>query len=196
MKGAQPRKCAVMFASTIFHAGCVGDADVADLAGAHQVLERRHRFLDRRVHVPVVQPIEIDVVGLEAAQRILAGRDNVLAARSTAVGVSRIEVAAELRRDDEAVAPGGVASEMIADDLLGVAFRVEVRGVDEVAAKLDEAVDDSLRLLDAGTPAEIFPEGHPAKANRAEAEAGAPERHIVVERHTYSRSELLCLQDM
>jgi hypothetical protein len=38
---------------------------------------------------------------------------------------------------------------MIADDLLGVAFRVEVRGVDEVAAKLDETIDDSLRLLDA-----------------------------------------------
>ena len=43
-------------------------ADVAHLTRAHEILERRHRFLNRRVDVPVVEPVEIDVVGLQAAQ--------------------------------------------------------------------------------------------------------------------------------
>src|SRR6202008_656713 len=122
--------------------------------------------------------IEIDVIGLEAPQRALAGRDDRLAARSAAIGISPVEIAAELRGDHEAIAPRGMASDMIADDLLRVAFRVEVRGVDEVAATLDEAIDNSLRLLDTGAPAEIFPEGHRAKAERADPEAGAAERDV------------------
>ena len=82
----------------------VGDAEVADLARAHEIVERGHRLLDRRVRVPVVQPVEIDVVGLQAAQRLLAGGDDRLAARAAAVRIARIEVAAELGGDDEAVA--------------------------------------------------------------------------------------------
>ena len=52
----------------------VGEADVADLARAHQIVERAHRLLDGRVRVPGVHPVEIDVVGLQAAQRLLALR--------------------------------------------------------------------------------------------------------------------------
>ena len=104
-------------------------------------------------------------------------------------GIAGVEVAAELRRDDEAIAPGGMAAEVVADDLLGVALRVEVRGVDEVAAELDEAIDDLLRLLDAGAPAQVFAEGHRAEAERADAEAGAAERDVVVERHGRLQSE-------
>ncbi len=39
---------------------------------------------------------------------------------------------------------------MVANDLLGMTFRVEICSINEVAAELDEAVDDPLRLLDAG----------------------------------------------
>ena len=38
---------------------------------------------------------------------------------------------------------------MVADDLFRVTLRVEVCGIDEIAAELDEPVDDPLRLLDA-----------------------------------------------
>ncbi len=37
------------------------------------------------------------------------------------------------------------------------------------------------RLLDAGAPAEVLAEGHRAEAQRADAQAGAAERHVVVE---------------
>jgi hypothetical protein len=44
---------------------------------------------------------------------------------------------------------------MVADDLFGMTPCVEVCGIDEIAAELDKAVDDPLRLLDAGAPAEV-----------------------------------------
>ena len=38
-------------------------------------------------------------------------------------------------------------------------------------------------LLDAGAPAQVFAEGHRAEAERADAQAGAAEGHVVIERH-------------
>ena len=147
----------------------VRDAEVAHLAGPNEVVERGHRLLDGGVHVPDVQPVQVDVVGLQAPQRVLAGVDQRLAARAAAVGIARIEVAAELGRDHQAIAAGGVAPDVVADDLLGVALGVEVGGVDEVAAEVDEAVDDLLGLLHAGAPAEVFAERHRPEAQRADA---------------------------
>src|SRR5204862_6768302 len=47
-------------------AGKVRATDVADLAGAHAIVERAQRFLDGRERVEAVQLVEIDVVGAEA----------------------------------------------------------------------------------------------------------------------------------
>jgi hypothetical protein len=76
-----------------------------------------------------------------------------------------------------------MAADVVADDLLGVALRVEVRRVDEVAAEVDEAIDDLLGLFDARAPSEIVTECHRAEAERADTETGAAEGHVVVERH-------------
>ena len=46
-------------------AGEIRAADVADLAGAHQVVERAQRLLDRRQGVEAVQLKEVDVIGAE-----------------------------------------------------------------------------------------------------------------------------------
>ena len=150
---------------------------------ADEILERRHRLLDRRVRVPVVEPVKVDVVGLQAPQRVLAGRDDGLAARAAAVRVAGIQVAAELGGDDEAVAASRVAADVVAEDLLGVTLRVEVRGVDEVAADLDVAVHDLLRFLDGGAPPEVFAERHRTEAQRADTESRSAERYVVIEWH-------------
>src|SRR3984893_16723067 len=76
-----------------------------------------------------------------------------------------------------------MAPHMVADDLFGMTFRVEVCGIDEIAAELDEPVDDPLRLLDAGAPAEVFSEGHRAETERAYTQAGTAEGNIVIEGH-------------
>jgi hypothetical protein len=117
-----------------------------------------------------VQPVQVDVVRLQAAQRVLTGVDDGLAARAATVRIAGIQVAAELGRDDEPVAPGAVASQVVADDFFGMTFGVEICGIDKIATELDEAVDDLLRLLDAGASAEVFTEGHGAETERAHAQ--------------------------
>ncbi|HWM66444.1 MAG TPA: hypothetical protein VNO35_07650 [Steroidobacteraceae bacterium] len=123
---------------------------MADFPRTHEVLQRRHRFVDRRVDIPVVQPVQVDVVGLQAAQRVLARLDHRLTAGAAPVRIARIEIATEFSRDHQAVALRRVTTDVVSDDLLGVALRVEVCRVDEVAAGGDEAVQDLLRFLDGG----------------------------------------------
>ncbi len=135
------------------------------------------------MNVPVVQPIEVDVVGLQAAEGILACGDYRFAPGAAGVGIAWIKVAAELRRDDQTVPLGSVAADMIADDLLRMAFGVAVRGIDEVAAELDEAIENLLGFFHAGTPAVVLAEGHCAEAQRAHAQARAAKGHIGVEGH-------------
>ena len=59
--------------------GMVGQADVADLALPDQVVVDREGLLQRRVRVGVVGVVEVDVVGLQAAQAGLDLTDDVAA---------------------------------------------------------------------------------------------------------------------
>ena len=54
-------------------------AGVADLALAHQVVQRAQGLVDRRVRVVAVQLVQVDVVGLQPAQRRVDGGHDVLA---------------------------------------------------------------------------------------------------------------------
>ena len=51
--------------------GEVRAADVADLALAHEIVERAQRLLDRRQRVGAVELVEVDPVGLEPPQAVL-----------------------------------------------------------------------------------------------------------------------------
>src|SRR5262249_15872721 len=94
-----------------------------------------------------------------------------------------IEIAAELRCDDEAVALLLATSEVIADDLLRMALGVEIGSVDEVAAELYVAVDDPLCLLNTRAPAKPLSEPERSEAQWAAAQAGTSQGHIVVQWH-------------
>ena len=62
-------------------------ADVARLAGLHHVVQRLQRLLDRRVVVPAMDLVEIDVVGAQPAQAgVDLGHDG-LARQAAAVRV-------------------------------------------------------------------------------------------------------------
>ena len=104
-------------------------ADVADLAGADQVGERAERLLDVGVVGGAVDLVEVDPVGLQAPQRVLDLADDPAAGVAALVGVVAHR-AVDLRGEDDVVAPP--AGERLADDLLGLAARVDVGGVDEV----------------------------------------------------------------
>ena len=74
---------------------------------------------------------------------------------------------------------------MIANDFFGVAFGVNVSGVDEVAAELQIAVQHLFRFRFAGAEAPILAEGHCAQAEGADAEPAISKRDIMVKWHTF-----------
>src|SRR5262249_13020372 len=64
-------------------------ADVARLPRADNFVQRTHRLLDRRVSVPAVHLVEVDVIEPESCERGVDRRENVLAREPTAVRAGR-----------------------------------------------------------------------------------------------------------
>jgi hypothetical protein len=102
----------------------IGDAEGADLARLHQIVEPGHRLGEWDRAAPM-QQIEIDAIGLHPFQRGLASLD-----RSSAGGVLRQHLADQI----DAVAP---ALDRGAHHLLGAAGRVHLRRVDQGGAVVD-----------------------------------------------------------
>jgi diguanylate cyclase len=63
-----------------------GGPDVARLTGPNHVVQRLHGLRDRRLVVPTVDLIEVDVVGAQPAQRRVDAGEDVLAGQSLVVG--------------------------------------------------------------------------------------------------------------
>src|SRR5690606_27506566 len=145
----------------------VGDADVADLPGAYGVVEGAHGLGHGGVPVPHVHPVQVDVVGPEAAQALLQRQDEVLAVVAGGVRVGGVAGDGVLGGEDEAVPASG---EQFADDAFASAVAVEVRRVDHVAAGVGVVVEDSpgVRFGQAARGAV----GHRAEEEFGDAQAG------------------------
>ena len=131
------------------------------------------------VHARVVQLVEVDVVGAQAAQRRFerapgVGRRPVVRALGLlvvrAVGVEHV---AELRRDLVGVARTARALERRADELLVEALAVGVAGVEERHAEVERAGDERVRMLVLAPP--VRPERPRAEADRGGLEIGVAE---------------------
>src|SRR5215471_21080139 len=126
-----------------------------------------------------MQPVEVNVVGLQATQRAFEGAMNVLAAIASGVWVGRIGIKRELRGEHDAVAELAFADEL-AEHLFTFAQGVAVSGVDEISAGFDVAVEELAGDALFGSPAPFGTEGHGAEAERADAKAGAAESCVFV----------------
>ncbi len=154
--------------------GVVRAADVARLAGAHHVVEGAQGLVHRRLGVGVVDLVEVDVVGAEAAQRALDGVEDVLAGGAAVPGPGA-HGAGALGGDHEVVAP---APEPPPQDLLGAAHgvegaaqRIDVGRVEEGDPAGGRAVEDG----DRGGLVALEPERHRAETEAGDLEAGAAE---------------------
>src|SRR5690606_21363950 len=152
-------------------------ADRAHLAGLHEAGQRLERLLDGRRGIVRVGLVEVDAVGLQPPQR---GLDVLLGLRAADAFLA-FHGHADLGRDEHAVALAA-APQPLADDRLRLAAlvpgnpgRVRVRGVDEVEAQVDEAVEDREGGGLVGGPAEnVATEGEGRGI-----EAGAAEGSLV-----------------
>ena len=111
-------------------------AEVADLALVHEVAQRAERLVDVGVLVGPVDLVEVDVVGAQPPQAVLALLEDPAAGPAVHVRVLAHRPH-ELGREHDAVAP---VRDRLADDLLGLAGGVDVGGVDEVDAGFERAV--------------------------------------------------------
>ena len=127
---------------------------------------------DVRGGIGPVYLVEVDAVGVQAAQAVLdlAHDPQARVAALVRTGPHR-EV--NLRRQDDLVAP---ALDGLADDLFRLPCRVGVGGVDEVDALLERAVDHA----EAVVVVRVSPwaEHHRAEALDADLDAGAAERTV------------------
>ncbi len=165
--------------------GHVREAKIADFAGAHQVAERPQHLLNGRDAIPDVQPVEVDVVGAQPAQRALERAINVLAAVAGGVHVAWFAtVEGELGGEHQPVAQAAVG-DVAAQQLLATPAPVDIGGVDEISASVDIGVEDGLGDRVGGAPARGA-EGHGTEGERVDDQAGATEGAKGGEAHAMS----------
>jgi hypothetical protein len=140
---------------------CIRHPDVQDFASAHLIIQRPHNFLDRSQKIPSMEPVEINIVGLEPFQTGLQGVHQVLAMISPAIGIGGAPTERVLRRKHEALA---LALHELADELLAHAIGVCIRGIDEIAASFYKRVEDCAAFLRRGTDCAHIAEDHGSKA--------------------------------
>jgi len=152
----------------------VRGADVANLALAHELVQRGQRLLDRRDRIGEVELVQVDPVGLEPPERCLDGDTDVAAgaARSPIRAVLAVHVAAELGREHDLLA---AALERVADEGFAVpAAAVDVGGVDQRDPGIDRRLDDLACLRPVAAGAEVV---RPEPDDR-DHQAGGTERAV------------------
>ena len=139
------------------------------------MLEGAERLLERRLPIPLVELVEVDVIGAEPPQAGLAGPDEVMAGEARVVRPVAHRKA-RLGGEDDVVTAG---PKRLTDDLLRLAHRVDVGRVDHVDPGLESQVDLAPGLLhaagaDLGERAAAA-EPHRAQRHGRDTQARAPE---------------------
>ncbi len=143
----------------------------------HDVVQRLERLLDRRLVVPAMDLVEVDVIRAEPPQAGVDLDHDGLARKALAVGV-RAHRVVDLGRDHDLV-PSGEVAQGAADDLLARAVGIGVGGVEEVDAELEGSFDERPALFFVERPgmrASLrHPVAHAAEADARDLEAGLSE---------------------
>jgi hypothetical protein len=137
---------------------------VPDLALGHQLGQRAHGVLDRRVGIDPVLVVQVNVVGAEPLERALHGRADVgRAAVEMPRALARVRDHAELGGQHDLVA---LAPQRLPDQFLVPERTVDLGRVDERDAQLDRPMDGADRLGVIQVVRAVGPgHGHCAKAD-------------------------------
>lgn len=145
------------------------ETDVADVAGLHQLGDRADRFLDRHVRRDASGPVDVDVIGVEAAERVgeevLHRLGAQVVADDAAVGRPH-----EPELDAEHGPLAGTAAQGLAQQQLVVAHAVVVGAVEQRDPFVERGPDrgDAFGLV--GGAVEVR-HAHAAEAERRDPQA-------------------------
>ena len=147
-------------------AGVVGRAPIAYLAAGDQMMHRLERLLDGSDAIPVVQLVEVDVIGAQPLETGLDGANQVVARGAGSVGVIA-QRASALGGEDDVVA---LAAQRLAGNFFRQPERVEIGGVDQVDAGIEGDIEQLLGPLDVDASGLLetvgATEGHRAQRQR------------------------------
>ena len=142
-----------------------------------EVGERAERLLDVGVGLGAVYLVEVDPVGFQTFERALDLFDDPAPRVAGFIWIPPAPLAhraVELGREHDIVAAPG---ERLADDLLGLALRVDVGGVHEVDSGVERRVDDPDRVVVIGVAPGA--EHHRPETQRADLDSGASQRAVL-----------------
>ena len=161
--------------------GVIRYADVAHLAGPYEIFERAQRLVQRRHLVHAVDLIEIDVIEAEAAQAGVNLVHDVHAREAHAIGL-RTHAHAHFGSDHQIFARQPELRERFPDDLLGLAFGIDIGRIDEIDAGVERGLDLRLGFGHPETPddfpASLAAVGHGAQTDLGHEQAGAAQQTI------------------
>src|SRR5207248_4227722 len=128
----------------------VRHAPVGDLPGAEEVVHRADRLVDRRLHIRLVQVVEVDLLDAEALQALVAGVPH--AAGGQPFRGPLADPGADLGSDAGFFAP---AAQGPSEDAFRLAVVVGIRRVEHGNSAGERTIDDAAGLLLGGPFAEV-----------------------------------------
>jgi len=129
-------------------------ADVARLSRIDDIVERVKCLLDRRLVVPAMDLVEIEVISTETPEAGVDLLHDRLARQPMPVR-SRAHSAINLGGDDDFVASGEIP-DRATEDFLAAPNRIAVRRIGEIDAGFERALDEG-RLSSSPRPQAWFP---------------------------------------
>src|SRR5262245_19918536 len=111
-----------------------------DITGLHHVGDSPDRFLDRNLRVEPRRPVDVDIVDIEAHQRLGEKVLDRLRARIKSYpAAGRLAQATKLDADHRFIAPP--ALEGFGNEQLVVAGSIEVTGIDEIDPRIQRPMN-------------------------------------------------------
>ncbi len=140
----------------------LGQADRPDLSFLHEIREGADALFDRQPLVPAVQVVEVDDIGLQPLEALLAVLPDHLGSAVDLTLTLRVPEHAALGDEDE-LAPA--AAEHVADERLVRAEAVQRRRVDVRVSEVERLQQDGGRRLLIGRRAVGVRQAHAAKTD-------------------------------
>ncbi len=161
-----------------------GSAEVKSFSLLDDAVESVHNFLGGSGVIVTVDLVEIDVVGLEAAEAVFDGVVEVLTTEPFLVGVVTHRVV-EFGGDDDFVAGDAESFDRTAEDFFADAERVHVGSVEKVDAEFPGFGDEreAFGFLENPLTPLLAAVGHHAKTKAGDGEAGGAKSgvlHLIV----------------
>ena len=155
-------------------------SDVTHATAAHDIVQRLHRFFDRRVRIETVNLIQIQVIGAQTFQARIDCRKNVLPRESLLVRAILARREKHFAGDHDLIASRQLAQQC-ARDLFAAARRVRIRRVKKIDARLERPFDERFGLVNLERPGAKFriAIGHHAEGDVGDFQTGLTEAHVI-----------------